>query len=167
MSIENAILEHAAAVRELSASIKAMYAGRADALALPASQGGLVGAAVQAAESAGLGTVVRAAAEIGATKPQKDVELEQAAQKVEADAKIEEENSRHAERDEQAQKEEAAELAVLVYEKDVRPVLLAAIKKAGKDKVAEMLARYGVDKADKLKPEQLPAVLAEAQKLAA
>lgn len=160
MSMENAILELAAAIRY--AADRNNGTGRALAAAPVEEEKETTSPARQAIQSA------LDAAKAG-TKQQQDAELEQAVQKVE------EENSRHAERDEKAQKEEAAEQeaekqnapADLDYAKDVRPVLLAAIKKSGKDAVAAMLATFGVDKADKLTAEQLPGALAEAQKLAA
>lgn len=55
----------------------------------------------------------------------------------------------------------------LTYADDVRPVLLDAIRKVGKEKVQALLGQFGVDKGDKLKPEQLAAVRDAAKKLAA
>ena len=156
MSMENAILEHAAALRELSAAIKMMYAGRGDALALPASQGGTVKEA--------LATIAAAEPEqILAAVGSKDAEIEHAVQKVEDEAKAERKEAE----DNQAGPTGADDITPLDYAKDVRPVLLAAIKKSGKDTVAAMLQTFGVDKADKLTADQLPAALAAAQKLAA
>lgn len=182
MSMENAILEHAAALRELSASIKAMHAGRGDALALPASQGGLVNQVVEkAAADAAKGEATSPArqaiqaaldaAKAGSTKAagKPDAELEQAVQKVEDSAAAE---KARIDADTKAAEANRTEVhleapADLDYAKDVRPVLLAAIKAAGKDTVATMLKTFGVEKADQLKPAQLPGAVAEAQKLIA
>jgi hypothetical protein len=55
----------------------------------------------------------------------------------------------------------------LDYVKDIRPTLLAAIKKAGKEKVEAMIKTFGVDKADKVDPAKYGELLAGAHKLAA
>lgn len=179
MSMEDAINNHAMALRELSAAIKAMHAGRADALALPADQGGI-------------GDVVREKVPLD-TPPQKkegvDAELEQAVSKVEDDATLtrsiprEEIEAAVAEAERKQRAADAAEMdrinkakgdqggaeqaPELDYAKDVRPVLLAVIKKVGKEKVAEIVKAFGVEKADQVPADKLAALLEQAQKLAA
>lgn len=168
MSMENAILDHAAALRELSAAIKEMNAGRAAALQFS------VGPMAQQAEKAVKAHVQEIVGDKYVVET-KDAELEQAVQKVEGAAKadaqktVDEADAKSAAVKAAEQEAEAAAFDApnLDYAKDVRPVLLAAIKKAGKDTVAAMLKTFGVEKADKLTVDQLPAVLVEAQKLAA
>lgn len=95
-------------------------------------------------------TTAEAAANQKKIEAEREAELEAAVRKVEAAVtKVE------------------ADATPLNYEKDVRPVLLAAIKKGKRAEIEAMLAKFGVTKADQLKPEQLAPALAEAQKLAA
>lgn len=160
MSMENAILEHAAALRELSAAIKAMYAGRGRALALPLDDD---------AETAnhqcdfGADDKTSSAPDETSTKQQKDAELEKAVAKVEADAKKETAD----EGSPTGTVDHGDEDKVLNYEKDVRPLLLAAIKKGKRGEIEAFLAGEGVKKADELPAEKLPALFDLAQKLAA
>lgn len=170
MSMENAILEHAAALRELSAAIKAMYAGRADALGLPADQGGIIAGQVEqvAALPADAPRTVEG-------KAAKGPELENVVAKVEADAKN---DAATAPRPADAAAPNAsapvapsdtgdAEAAPLDYAKDVKPLLLAAIKKGKRADIEAHLAEHGVKRADELPVEKLPELFALAQKLAA
>ena len=53
----------------------------------------------------------------------------------------------------------------LDYVKDVRPKLLDIIKKVGKEKVKDTIAKFGVEKAENLDPAKLPALLAACEKL--
>lgn len=194
MSMEDAIFDFAGAVRELSAAIKEMNAGRTNALTLPTPLGGTL--AAQAAAVAASPVAAQAVAATAEKETEKaraaamkldgeknqatlNAELEQAVSKVEDDAKkltpTADTATAQAGSTETATSGDAAAPSdddsvsgePLDYVKDVRPVLLAAIKKAGKEVVAAMIGKFGVDKADKLTPEQLPAVLIEAQKLAA
>lgn len=178
MSMENAILEHAAALRELSAAIKAMYAGRADALALSVDggeQSDKVAGALRIIAGASPAEILTAATPAkGSTKksePKADAELEQSVQKVESDAAAE---KARIDADTKAAEANRTEVHLgddvapeLDYAKDVRPVLLAAIKKGKRAEIEAHLAAAGVAKADQLKPEQLPAVLKLATQLAA
>lgn len=141
MSMENAILEHAAALREVAAAIKSMGA--------PVSVESALTTIAQAAPQ----EIIKAADK----KPEvKDADIEQAAQKVEDAAKEE-------------QKTEAADDAPvdLDYTKDVRPVLLAVNKKAGQPALKALLTQFGAATGDKLKPEQYGEVLAAANKILA
>lgn len=155
MSLENAILEHAGAMRELAAAVRALVdstmgavvAGTplrtgAEKVAADRVQGKTDGGKAESADTA-TGQVDRAA-------------LEQAV----ADAKAEEKRNK-------AEVDKANAPADLDYNKDVKPALLTAIKKAGKAKVADLIATFGVDKADKVPAEKLGELLAGAQKLAA
>lgn len=211
MSMENAILAHGEALRELAAAIKMMYAGKADAL----SAGG---ARVELGGGARGTTAEDAAADFIPGKKNKygDTELEQAVESVkkvvdakkpaagatesttgsapadEAEAKSTERKAMDAVVDANKKAADAAEKAridadtkaadtkaaeadrtevhmdtPLDYAKDVRPVLLAAIKAGKRAEIEAHLASAGVTKADLLKPEQLPATLKLAQKLVA
>lgn len=57
--------------------------------------------------------------------------------------------------------------ADLDYTKDVRPVLLAVNKKSGQPALKALLTKFGAASGDKLKPEQFTEVLAEANKILA
>lgn len=164
MSMENAILDHAAALRELSVAIRES----ADATR-QGNEGYKAAIVAYATASAPVGIPANDKpypdSKPGAVEVKPDAEIEQAVQKVEADAKVTALPDDTAANTAEVEKQNAP--ADLEYAKDVRPVLLAAIKKAGKDTVAAMLSTFGVDKADKLTAEQLPAALAAAQKLAA
>lgn len=140
MSMENAILEHAAALREVAAAIKSM--------------GNFVPAEIAAIEQ----KAEAYEAKVADKKPEvKDAEIEKAVQKVEEAAKDE-------------QKTESADDGALVeldYTKDVRPVLLAVNKKAGQPALKALLNDFGAATGDKLKPEQYTDVLAAANKILA
>lgn len=171
MSLENAILAHATALEKLAEAIKAAF--------------GNVG-------TAALATIVPAGTKelVGVSGVKPDAELDEAVEQVEkastparkaindalAAAKAgtkgkagnAEKPAEEAKSDEQkgsgaGSSDEDAE--PLDYTKDVRPVLLAAIKKVGKDPVQELIKTYGVDKADKMDPAQYPDIVAKAQAL--
>lgn len=185
MSMENAILEHAAALRELSAAIKAMYAGRADALALPpdvdaetANHQRDFGADEKTSPAREADQSALDKAKAG-TKKEKDADLENAVAKVEDGAKkpaptagtaTDPAGSTEIQTSADAGAPTApgdAEAAPINYEKDVRPLLLAAIKKGKRGEIEAFLAAEGVKKADELPAEKLPALFDLAQKLAA
>lgn len=157
MSLENAILELAAALKEQAA------AQRDIAAATREGNQGYRDAVVAYAANAGSQVDLSMAEPSKPSKPSaeaqeerekhemsgaQDDELETAVQKVE-DAAI------------------AEQPADLDYAKDVRPVLLAAIKKSGKPAMESLLAKFGVLKADQLQAKDFAAVLVEARKLAA
>lgn len=179
MSMENAILELAASLRYLADSNRRDLAG--SAVLIQASEK-VTDALVQdkAAELADA-TAQRAAAARDAEKKdaaanaevqdgdvtqaiprevieqaKKDAELAAAVQKVEDDAKAEKQGATA-----------EADTVVLDYAKDVRPVLLLAIKAGKRPEIEAKLKEFGAAKADALKPEQLPAMLEFAQALAA
>jgi hypothetical protein len=179
MSMEQAILELAAALRDQAAAQReanevnrataAGYERAVTAYAManaPVEVAGGVQHSVEVREQAeGLSVqqvaehfnvpadVLHAAvAEKSAGPVKPDADLEQAVQKVEAGA---------------GKVEEAPGAAPLDYNKDVKPVLLSLIKAKGKPVLVEMLGRYGVEKADALSADALPKVLAEVQALLA
>lgn len=173
MSMENAILEHAAALNNLAESIRSAMSGGATIpveLEMTTTIDGKAAELAEATEkraaaareltakdaqqnAAKGATKEHAAADNIAGEKARDAELEQAVGKIESTVA------------EKAQAE--LESYTLDYAKDVRPVLLAAIKKAGKDKVQALIATFGVDKADKVDPAKHGELLAGAQKLAA
>lgn len=172
MSMEQAILELAAAMREQAAAQResnevqratsAGYEKAVMAYGAAVTQGGAGQDPIdtKAAELAEATATRAAAAKTAAAKDAAknkagDAELAQAVQKVEDDAKAEKAGAT------------AGDAVQLDYAKDVRPVLLAAIKKAGKDEVQKLIGTFGVDKADKVPADKLGKLLDEAQKLAA
>lgn len=184
--MENAILEHAAALRELAGAVRdltrqtdgAVIAGTRvtgfrDEFAAPYTGDLVVNGNIKAtgdvyarvaAKADGVQEKVeRAVQKVGDTvqkmeQAAKDAEIEQAVQKVEQAAK--EEKAPPA-------AEPAAEHPD--FAKDVRPVLLTAVKTAhvGKAGVAALLAKYDATHADKLDPKHYTAVIAEANALIA
>lgn len=178
MSMEQAILEHASALRELSAAIKSMYAGRAGALAIGLDLGGASDTSVVTAENKAsiknggreMGADEAAAlrkgnAERAEVKP--DAELEKAVSKVEKDAKPE---AKKPEEKTVTQTEPSQDdgqgsddgLTELSYTADVRPVLLKLNKAKGADTLKALLKKFGAATGDKLTADQFVAVLADA-----
>lgn len=155
MALEQAILELAAGMKEMAAAIRSAVGAR--------------GVEVTAQlESTQLST--ETTAETGATKaaePEKKEDTKAESEPAASDKTADVIKAVSDEIETKGTVMSDGDIAALDYAKDVRPVLLAAIKKAGKETVAAVLKKFGVDKADQLKVEQLPAVLAEAQKLVA
>lgn len=178
MSMENAILEHAGALKELAAAIRSVGAG-ASPLAFAADLGDAL-LRDKAAELAAA-TKQRAAAAHEALKKDTDEvkkptpavgtataaatstatpTLGPAGASGDPDANVVKAVSAEIEK-------KGTVAADLDYAKDIRPVLLAAIKKGKRAEIEAHLAEAGVAKADQLKPEQLPAILELATALAA
>lgn len=167
MSMEQAILEHAGALKELAAAIRdTRTVGFNPALAASyvgdgfAEVDGYPGMVVTAENSK---TAVKKnaqaeqdRAEPAARKTKDPVapsdELEKAVTQVEEAAKAEPELK-------------SAKGGPLDYKTDVVPVLLALQKKNGRLK--ELLTSFGAAKGDQLKPEQFAEVIAAAEKMAA
>lgn len=147
MSMENAILEHAAALREVAAAIKSM------------------GASVSAGEAA---AVVQKFEDSLKGDPK---EKEAHEQKLQARAVADGAEQPIAEEIKAVSVEIEAKDSVapadLDYTKDVRPVLLAVNKKAGQPALKALLNDFGAATGDKLKPEQYGEVLAAANKILA
>lgn len=167
MSMEQAILEHAAALRELAGAMRYSAdrnngTGQVLAAHLEAERKGenvdpgdaivqdkaaeLAAAKAERAEAARKAKAEDEKANAAKAQAEKDAELAAAVQKVEDEAK-------------------GAE--PLDYHKDVKPALLAAIKAGKRGEVEAYLKKAGVDKADKLPVEALPAALQFAQELVA
>lgn len=179
MSMENAILAHAAALTELAAAIRSM--GTTVALStgtlggVTRVQGDLevTGDVHIGVDDTRPASTVRgntkaedAADKSAGTKKRpdnKDAELEKAVEKVEADAAGKGDDT--AQNAAEVDKQNAP--AELSYEKDIRPVLLQVVKGGKRGDVEAFLAEAGVKKADLLPAEKLPALLALGNKLAA
>lgn len=175
MSMEDAIREHGASMKELASALR--YAAdrfngigftmarhaEASASANPTAR-----EAIQESLAKAVGLAL-AKARAGRTK---DAELDKAVSKVEDDAKNE---GGDAEASGATSPENGAgsvdvgdaEAAPLDYAKDIKPVLLAAIKKGKRAEIEAHLAAEGVKRADELPDEKLPELFALAQKLAA
>jgi hypothetical protein len=182
MSLENAILELAASMRYLADSNRRDLAGSAMLISKSEptpleEEGGEVANDIPMTETPAVQAAIKRFAKIceegekalenGGTAQEflkATADNRKAADSVAEKRKFREEP----EKDGTAAEVEAesGERAPLDYAKDVRPVLLAAIKKAGKGAVQSILGQYGVEKADKLDPKDYAAVLAAAQKLA-
>lgn len=189
MSIENAILVHAASLSELAAAVRALVDSNMGAVVAGGARVTKLENMVQdkAAELATT-TEKRAAtarastakdAKENAVKP--DADLDAAVAKVEDNAT--KSQAAKAKKDADAAASAASSQTdgadssddvvdglddddALDYIKDVRPVLLAAIKKAGKDKVQALISTYGVDKADKIEEAKWGDLLGKARALA-
>ncbi len=181
MSLENAILELAKSMAQVAESnhvLAKAYAGSIETMAaewvtedlrdpVPRTGGGFVGDPV---DSSGA-----------------DKELEQAVEKVEAAAKKPSAKSSDAKASSEASAEAGAASSdpkpdasgaaepedtqagaePLSYEKDVKPVLIKLAGARGKQALTDLIASFGVLKADKLNAEQLVAAKAQAEALIA
>jgi len=175
MSFEAALNNHAEAIRELAAALRERNAP----LAALAGQAQTAIQAITEDMKAG-GTVDNFGA---------DNELEQAVEKVEAAAKEESpgrkainaalEAARSAAKEEKAADPKPAASGAaepeatpagaepLSYEKDVKPVLIKLAGAKGKQALTDLIASFGVPKADKLNAEQLVEAKKQAEKLIA
>lgn len=165
MSMENAILELAAAMREQAA------AQRESNEVQRATAAGYERAVTAYATGEQRKDVAQAneqvSAKMAGDKPEvKDAEIEKAVQKVEADAK-KEGAATSAATSQESTDDSSDALVELDYTKDVRPVLLAVNKKAGQPELKALLTKFGAATGDKLKPEQYGEVLAAANKILA
>ena len=175
MSMENAILAHANALLTLAEALNNATACRADlarqSIAGDAAGNALAKAAETSASPTAREAIQESLAEARAGRT-KDAELDKAVSKVEDDAKNE---GGDAEAPGATSPENGAgsadvgdaEAAPLDYAKDVKPLLLAAIKKGKRADIEAHLAEHGVKRADELPAEKLPELFALAQKLAA
>lgn len=147
MSLENAINDHAAAIRELAAAILA---------------------SARTPAAAPVGKLVDLNPEKpGTTAPTKEELIKQAA----ADGEAKLAAKKKAEADAAAKKkaeEEAAELAggteaavVLDYETEVKPKFQAFLKAKGRDAGLALLAKYGAKSGNELPKDRLHEVLAD------
>jgi lipopolysaccharide biosynthesis regulator YciM len=170
MSMEQAILEHAGALRELAAAVKSMgdsgrVTGFRPELAAPygdekvaeVKDAVLEQAIKDGAESARAEVVkadkkvpndetiaaMKEAEQIVANREKADAELEAAVSKVEEESKA------------------------IDYKTDVRPVLLALAKKAGQPALKDLLTKYGAATGDKLTADQFAGIVADANALIA
>lgn len=162
MSMEQAILELAAAFRENTVALQESTAASKEATNSYADVMASYGAAVE----------VYAAS--GTAKP--DAELEEAVTKVEKAAIKQSKKDLDHNPELKAAIDKAAAAAeddnligaedkVLDYKADVVPALLALQKKTGGLK--DLLTKFGVTKGDQLKAEQYADIVAQANKLAA
>lgn len=169
MSLENAILEHAAAIRTLAENIVLAAVSRnKDAALLLESNRAIANGQIAAA----LGDAATAVADVvKETGAQPDPELEKAVANVEAAVKdmAESEAKKPAGAAESkapantagsATAPDTTDAAPLDYAKDVTPKLLAFIKAHGKPAFVQLLSEFGATSGAQLKPEQYPAILA-------
>lgn len=130
MSLEQAIIEHTAAIRELIAAINAKGATLTPAAAedkKPATAKEAIEQATAAAKDA---------------KAKKEAAAAEAAKKAEAEA---------------AKSEEAK---ALDYDKDIAPALTAFLKKHGRDAFGVLLQPFGAKKGGEVKAERYAELLA-------
>lgn len=178
MSMEDAILAHANALLTLAEALNNATAYRADLARQSIGDDAAGNAeAAEAADDSVLDSAAREAIRESLDRARterktKDAELDKAVSKVEDDAKNE---GGDAEASGATSPENGAgsvdvgdaEAAPLDYAKDVKPLLLAAIKKGKRPDIEAHLAQQGVKRADELSAEKLPELFALAQKLAA
>jgi hypothetical protein len=161
MSLENAILELAAALRDQAGAVNAQVAASRELLASYNSRYANAAGDAVVAEVQKNSSKKEKAAEV---KP--DAELDQAVSKVEADAKKNVGAAEATKTDTAAASagsatEPASSGEPLNYDKDVKPALLAFIKANSQEACRTLLTnQFGVARATDLKPEQYPAVLA-------
>lgn len=137
MSLEAALQEHTAVMRELLARLTA---------------GSLTAVAMTGTEY--VAKIDAEAAEQPAAKPTTAAEaVAQAKASAAAAAKAQETTST------------AEATAALDYEKDVRPALVKVSTGKGRDALVALLAKFNVTKGDQLQPAQLADVLAAANEL--
>lgn len=162
MSMENAILAHAAALSELAAAVRALTDSTMGAVVT----GGERVKSNTAAEAADKTETPEKSIKGTKTKDTGKTESAETAtgqvdkaalDKAVADAKAETPDTPPA--------DDAGGEPELDYNKDVKPVLLAAIKRAGKEKVSELIKTFGVDRADQVDPAKFAALVAGAEKL--
>lgn len=172
MSMENAIENHASAITKLAEALVTVFGGLA-ALAAGGGRLALENTTVADTKPAATvkGTTKKEAADNQAAveKERADAELEKAVEKVEADTTMTQSISR--EEIEQA-KADAAKAAAgdpdgtpLDYHKDVKPRLLAVIKRVGKPPVLELIKSFGVEKAESIDPAKFADLLTKAEAL--
>lgn len=159
MSMENAILAHAAALSELAAAVRALVDST-------------MGAVVTGGERI-KGTMANTAAEAAdkTETPEKSIK----GTKVKDTGKTEAGNEKAAEETTTAAASDAGagssdtgaddDGEVLDYLKDVKPRLLAVVKKVGKEKVSALIQTYGVAKAEAVDPAQFADLLEKAEAL--
>lgn len=176
MSMEDAILAHANALLTLAEALNNATAYRADlarqSIACDAAGNAVAKAAETSASPTAREAIQESLDEARAGRKTKDAELAAAVSKIESDAKKE---GGDAEASGATSPENGAgsvdvgdaEAAPLDYAKDVKPLLLAAIKKGKRPDIEAHLAEQGVKRADELSAEKLPELFALAQKLAA
>lgn len=193
MSMEQAILEHAGALRELAAAIKSMGSGWS-----PVTYGTGVkikgtltdadGNVVQQGETLA-DTVEIAKEKITKQRAERDADQQAAGvcpeaseevlnvatgEMIPADQAIK--DGMEAARAKRVEKDAELEAAVskveeeskaLDYKTDVRPVLLALAKKAGQPALKDLLTKYGAATGDKLTADQFAGIVADANALIA
>lgn len=185
MSLEQAILDHAAAIRELAAAMtgSGRRVGMPAALAAP-----YIGGTGQAEVNAALDRDDK-------VQQAKDAELEAAVAKVEDEATMTRSTPRaqidaalaaaRAEKAAEAKKAAGSKTAPaapaapstsapaapsepgasLDYAKDVKPTLVELVKIRTRDALVGLLAKYEAKNGESLTAEQLPLILADAQAL--
>lgn len=155
MSMENAILELAAAIRELAGSGH-RTTGMPAALAAPYGVVLPTEPAKNSKPNPGRAEFVSG-----------DAELEQAVEKVEAAAKGESKAKAAARAATSVEEKTDEPAATLDYKADVYPKLVALAKAKGKPALVGLLKEFDAANGDALKAEQYSAVVARAAELAA
>lgn len=165
MSMENAILAHAAALTALAEAIKSMSGGGAPLLA----------SVIPAELTAGTETTVR-----GSTREEAmaDEIPGKKSRTGKAEVKAESAETATGTVDQAAIDKAAADAKATTTDTDTggdeseamdyataKPRLLAVVKRVGKDKVQALIKTYGVDKADQVDPSKLADLVAKAEAL--
>lgn len=157
MSMEQAILEHAGALRELAAAIKST--GGADLRKAEMMAG------VHLQEAMGAGRELKEkAAELAEARTERVAATKEAAAQ---DAKANEKPTEVKPDAELDKAVEQVEQAALDYKKDVYPVLLQVSKTKGKEALRGLLDKFGAKTGDSLKADQFAAIVADGNALLA
>lgn len=177
MSLENAILDHAAALRELAAAFVTSATARNQASAVLEKA---YAQSSSAAESKGHIEITISDEEKQKIRDaaKKDAELEEAVQKVEAEAKARDEKADAKKNAGAADTQtstggatagsvEEQGSADLDYEKHVKPILIKLASAKGKPEMTALVQSFGVTKATELKGAQLAQIVAKANALMA
>lgn len=168
MSMENAVENHALAINRLADVLEKAFAG--DGIRVPVEFQTRVTSVEDKAAELAEATEKRAAAARDAkakdAKANADAEKESKETTTRANPKAEIEKALADAKAAAAGGPDTGDNASeLDYNKDVKPRLLAVVKKVGKEKLAAVVKTFGVERADAVDPAKFAELLAAAEKL--
>lgn len=164
MSIENAILAHAAALSELAAAVRALVDSSMGAVVAGGQRikGDTAAEAADKTETPEKSIKGTKTKDTGKTESAETAtgQVDKAAlDKAVADAKAETKTPDTPPADDAGGEPE------MDYNKDVKPKLLAAIKRVGKEQVQALIKSFGAEKGDQVPVEKLADLLEKAEAL--
>lgn len=146
MSLEQAITDHASALRELAAAIRSTISGAHD---ITAATDKVIRDAKKA-DTPAAGATTQATGAVEGSDAKKSADTQTAATTAKAGAA----------------RASPSDVAQVDYEA-VKAKVLALSKAQGREPTVALLQRYGVDKAPELKPEQYAGFIADADRVIA